>query len=142
MTSTSPKGMDTKHRIYELFVRNKRLRFSDIEKSIGIKSNTLTYHLNSMVKEGMLQKEDDEYQLSAHGEKLLPFFAHITQRITGGCLPVVLAAIVKDNQILRQRNGPTKILLGAEAIDDSEIVPRFYSDSRKSVAVSRSTIST
>lgn len=92
--------MDTKHRIYELFVRSKRLRFSDIEKAVGIKSNTLTYHLNSMVKEGMLQKEDDEYMLSAHGEKLLPFFAHITQKITGGCLPVVLAAIVKDNQIL------------------------------------------
>src|SRR5574341_301855 len=92
--------MDIKHKIFELFVRSKRLRFSDIEKAVGIKSNTLTYHLNSMVKEGMLQKEDDEYMLSTHGEKLLPFFAHITQKITGGCLPVVLAAIVKDNQIL------------------------------------------
>jgi ADP-ribose pyrophosphatase YjhB (NUDIX family) len=100
MAGASHKGMDTKHRICELFVRSKKLRFSDIEKAVGIKSNTLTYHLNSMVKEGTLQKEDDEYMLSAHGEKLLPFFAHITQKITGGCLPVVLAAIVKDSQIL------------------------------------------
>ncbi len=92
--------MDIKHKIFELFVKSKHLRFSDIEKAIGIKSNTLTYYLNSMVKEGMLQKEDDEYMLSTHGEKLIPFFAHITQKLTGGCLPVVLSAIIKDNQIL------------------------------------------
>ncbi len=92
--------MDTNHKIYELFVRSKRLRFSEIEKALGIKSNTLTYHLNSMIEEGMLQKEDDEYMLSTHGEKLLPFFAHITQKLTGGCLPVVLSAIIKDDQIL------------------------------------------
>ncbi|MEM3154731.1 MAG: NUDIX domain-containing protein [Candidatus Woesearchaeota archaeon] len=92
--------MDTMHRIYGLFLKSKRLRFSDIEKALGIKTNVLAYHLNNMAKKGMLQKEDDEYMLTAHGEKLLPFFAHITQQLTGGCLPVVLAAIIKDNQIL------------------------------------------
>jgi len=100
MAKAKPKGMDTKHKIFELFVRSKRLRFSDIEKALDIKSNTLTYHLNSMIKEGMLLKEDDDYLLSTHGEKLLPFFAHITQKITGGCLPVVLSAIIKDEKIL------------------------------------------
>ncbi len=94
-----PKA-DVRHKIFELFVSSKRLRFSEIEKAVGIKSNTLAYHLDGMVKEGMLEKDGDDYLLSAHGEKLLPFFAHITQKITGGCLPVVLAAIVKDNQIL------------------------------------------
>ena len=94
------KSMDIKHKIYELFLRSKRLRFSEIEKALGIKSNTLAYHLESMVKEGMLQKEDDDYLLSTHGEKLIPFFAHITQKITGGCLPVVLAAIIKNDEIL------------------------------------------
>jgi len=93
-------AMDIRHRIFELFTRNKRLRFSEIEKQLDIKSNTLAYHLDNMLKEGMLQKEDDNYILSTHGEKLLPFFAHITQQITGGVLPVVLAAIVKDGQIL------------------------------------------
>ncbi len=92
--------MDTHHRIFELFVRSKRLRFSEIEKALGIKSNTLAYHLDSMVKEGMLKKDEDDYVLSTHGEKLLPFFSHITQKITGGCLPVVLAAIVKNGKIL------------------------------------------
>ena len=91
---------DVRHKIFELFVKSKRMRFSEIEKALGIKSNTLAYHLDGMVKEGMLEKDGDDYQLSVHGEKLLPFFAHITQKITGGCLPVVLAAIIKDNQIL------------------------------------------
>lgn len=94
-----PKA-DVKHKIFELFASSKRLRFSEIEKLVGMKSNTLAYHLDGLVKEGMLEKDGDDYLLSAHGEKLLPFFAHITQKITGGCLPVVLAAIVKDNQIL------------------------------------------
>jgi ADP-ribose pyrophosphatase YjhB (NUDIX family) len=92
--------MDIKHKIFELFTRNKRLRFSDIEKALEIKSNTLAYHLDNMTKEGMLQKDGDDYMLSTHGEKLLPFFAHVTQKLTGGCLPVVLAAIIKDDKIL------------------------------------------
>ncbi len=92
--------MDIRHRIFELFTKSKRLRFSEIEKALGIKSNTLAYHLEGMTTEGMLVKEEDDYLLSTQGEKLLPFFAHITQKITGGCLPVVLAAIVKDEQIL------------------------------------------
>jgi ADP-ribose pyrophosphatase YjhB (NUDIX family) len=92
--------MDIKHKIFELFLRKKRLRFSDIEKAIGIKTNVLAYHLNTMIKENMLVKDDDEYMLSIHGEKLLPFFSHVTQQITGGCLPVVLAAIVRKDKIL------------------------------------------
>ncbi len=102
--------MDMKHRIFELFLRSKRLRFSDIEKALGIKTNVLAYHLNTMIKEGMLLKDGDDYLLSTHGEKLLPFFAHITQQLTGGCLPVVLAAIVKNNKILllKRKNRPYK----------------------------------
>ncbi len=92
--------MDTRHQIVELFSKNKRLRFSQIEKATAMKSNTLAYHLDGLVKEGMLKKEDEDYMLSTQGEKLLPFFSHISQKITGGCLPVVLAAIVKKDQIL------------------------------------------
>jgi 8-oxo-dGTP diphosphatase len=92
--------VDIKNRIFELFTKKKRIRFSEIEKALGIKTNTLAYHLNSMIKEGMLVKEDEEYMLSTHGEKLLPFFAHVSQQITGGCLPVVLAAIINKDQIL------------------------------------------
>jgi len=102
--------MDTKHKIFELFLRSKRLRFSNIEKALSIKTNVLAYHLNSMIKEGMLLKDGDDYLLTTHGEKLLPFFAHITQQLTGGCLPVVLAAIVKNNKILllKRKNRPYK----------------------------------
>ncbi len=102
--------MDTKHKIFELFLRSKRLRFSNIEKALAIKTNVLAYHLNSMMKEGMLLKDGDDYLLTTHGEKLLPFFAHITQQLTGGCLPVVLAAIVKNNKILllKRKNRPYK----------------------------------
>jgi len=89
--------MNTRHKIYELFIRSKRLRFSDIEKALGIKSNTLAYHLDSLIKEGLLQKEDDNYLLTTHGESKIPFFTHTTET---GVLPAVLAAIVKNDQVL------------------------------------------
>lgn len=86
-----------KHKIFELFIANRRLRFSEIEKAIGIKSNTLAYHLENLVKEGLLKKDEDDYVLTVQGEGRIPFHA---QQQEIGVLPVVLGAILNKNQIL------------------------------------------
>ncbi len=91
--------MDTRNKIFELFINKRRLRFSEIEKALGIKSNTLAYHLEGMVKEGIMTKDEDDYVLTVQGEGMMPFFAHATKKEVG-VLPVVLAAIVNNDQIL------------------------------------------
>jgi 8-oxo-dGTP diphosphatase len=91
--------MQIRHKIFELFIKDKRLRFSEIEKATGIKSNNLTYHLNQMMKEGVLEKDDEYYLLTTQGEGMIPFFAHITKK-EAGVLPVVITAIIKNDQIL------------------------------------------
>ena len=91
--------MDIKHQIYELFIKNRRLRFSDIEKTLGIRSNKLSYHLTAMVKEGLLTKDEDDYILTPQGETKIPFFSQFTSQ-EQGMLPAVLIAIVKGKNIL------------------------------------------
>lgn len=91
--------MDVQYKIFELFIKNKRLRFSDIEKALQMKSNTLAYHLDAMVKQGMLVKEYDDYVLTKNAETMMPVFAQLTGK-EKGVLPVVLAAIIHDGQIL------------------------------------------
>lgn len=89
--------MSTKDKIFELFIRSKRLRFSEIEKAIGVKSNTLAYHLDNMIKDGTLQKDEDDYVLTIKGEGQIPFF---TKQQETGVLPVVLAVILNKGNVL------------------------------------------
>lgn len=94
--------MDLKHQIYDLFTKSSRLRFSEIRKSLGVQSNVLSYHLNQMVKEGLLEKDEDDYILSVRGEQKIPFFTQFSSQ-THGAIPVVIVAIVKSGQILLLR---------------------------------------
>jgi len=92
-------NMDVQHKIFELFIKNKRMRFSDIEKALEMKSNLLSYHLEGLVKQGMLEKENDDYVLTKQAETMMPVFAQITGK-EKGVLPVVLMAIMNENKIL------------------------------------------
>ncbi|MBW2970061.1 NUDIX domain-containing protein [Candidatus Woesearchaeota archaeon] len=92
------------NKILELFTKNKRLRFSDIEKATQTKSNTLAYHLENLTKQGILKKEDDHYILTNNAETMIPMLAQITGK-EKGVLPVVLMAILdKDKILLLKRN--------------------------------------
>ncbi|MBW2963246.1 NUDIX domain-containing protein [Candidatus Woesearchaeota archaeon] len=84
--------------IFELFTKNHKLKFNEIEKSLDIRSNLLVYHLDKMKKDGLIEKQDDTYSLTQKAEEMLPFLAHLTGKETG-VLSVVIAAIVKDNKI-------------------------------------------
>jgi len=97
-------GNNFSREIFKLFTKNRKLKFSQIEKKLQIRSNLLVYHLDQMKKQGLIEKHEDTYQLTKTAEEMLPFYAHLTRKETG-VLPVVLTAILNKNQVcLIKRN--------------------------------------
>jgi ADP-ribose pyrophosphatase YjhB (NUDIX family) len=92
--------------IFKLFLESNKLKFNEIEKSLKIRSNMVSYHLTSMVKEGLLVKKGEYYLLTEHAEKYIPLFSDILGMDIGP-LPIVLVAIVSKNHrnmLLIKRN--------------------------------------
>ncbi len=50
--------------IFKLFFNNTKLKFSEIEKLVNTRSNKLAYHLDKLVKEGLIKKEKYFYVLT------------------------------------------------------------------------------
>ena len=105
----SPKGFGVSENkvfreIFKLFTTNRKLKFNEIEKHLSIRSNLLVYHLDQMKKQGLIEKQEDAYQLTKTAEEMLPFYMHLTKQETG-VLPVVLTAITKDNQVCLIKRG-------------------------------------
>ena len=99
---------EERKKIFELFIKNDSLRFSEIGTALGIRSNMVAYHLEQMIKDQVLEKDgDDYYRLTKKAEEMLPFFAQMTGKEVGA-LPVVIAAIVKDDKIclLKRKKRP------------------------------------
>ena len=102
------KTLNKKERaeIFKLFLENNKLKFNEIEKYLKIRSNMVSYHLTSMVKDGLLVKKGDYYYLTEHAEKYIPIFSDIFG-ISVGPLPVVLIAVMNKNSdkiLLVKRN--------------------------------------
>ncbi len=93
--------------IFNLFVKKRMLKFNEIEKILNIPSNSLSYHLNAMLKEKILEKDGEYYLLTKEAEQMIPFFAHITGKEKGP-LTVIVAAITNKNKIclLRRAKRP------------------------------------
>jgi ADP-ribose pyrophosphatase YjhB (NUDIX family) len=87
-----------REQIFGLFQDQYELKFSHIEQQIKIRSNMVAYHLDQMVKDGLLQKRGTAYSLSAQGEQYLPHFAHLTRQELGP-LPVMLIAPIKNGKV-------------------------------------------
>ena len=49
-----------------------RTRFSEFQRSLGIARNILTQRLNHLVAEGVLERHDGAYRLTAKGRELAP----------------------------------------------------------------------
>jgi ADP-ribose pyrophosphatase YjhB (NUDIX family) len=81
--------------IFELFLDNYKLKFSDIEKKLQTRSNKLAYHLEQMQKDGLLQKQGTLYSLTREGEKRIPHFEK-----GKAPLPVILVAPVRRGKVL------------------------------------------
>ncbi|MGV8087075.1 MAG: NUDIX domain-containing protein [Candidatus Woesearchaeota archaeon] len=85
--------------IFKLFLKNDKLKFNEIEKCLKIRSNMVSYHLTSMVKDGLLIKKGEYYLLTEHAEKYIPIFSDIFGMDVGP-IPVVLVAVTTKNKIL------------------------------------------
>lgn len=94
--------------IFRLFLNCDRLKFSDIEKALKIRSNMVSYHIEQMQKEQLLEKKGEYYFLTAGAEKYIPIFSHVTGEGLGP-LPVMLVAVVHGTKTKSKTN--SKILL-------------------------------
>jgi len=74
--------------ILDCFLFNHKLRFSEIEKAVGVRSNKLAYRLKELVKHGVLIKEKEVYMLSEASEYLIPYLSE-----KKSILPVILVHI-------------------------------------------------
>lgn len=87
------------NKILELFLYNNKLKFHEIEKNLKVMSNKLSYHLKKLVKEGILNKKQEHYELSETAEKLIPYLSD-----KKAVLPVILIHIGdKKNALLYKR---------------------------------------
>lgn len=62
-------------KILSLFTRNHELKFSEIEKSLNVRSNKLNYHLQNLVKKGVISKTNNKYALTEASEYLIPYLS-------------------------------------------------------------------
>ena len=81
--------------ILRTFLYNNRLKFSDIEKKLGERSNKVAYHIKNLVKKGVLIKKGEEYCLTKTAETLIPY---LSDKKTP--LPIILVLLKKNsNQV-------------------------------------------
>lgn len=95
--------------ILSLFTKNKKLKFSQIEKSLSIRSNKLAYKLKKLEKNNLLKKENDFYYLSDNAESHVPY---ISDNVSP--LPVLLVLLKKQGKffLARRQKRPYNGLLG------------------------------
>jgi ADP-ribose pyrophosphatase YjhB (NUDIX family) len=88
------------NKILDLFLFNHKLKFSEIEKSLNVRSNKLNYHLQNLVKKGILSKEGSNYSLTEASEYLIPYLSE-----KKSALPVILIHIGNNKKaLLYKRN--------------------------------------
>ncbi len=111
-------------KVLKTFLYENKLKFSEIEKKIGVRSNKLSYHIKNMVKKGVLTKDGEYYSLSEAFEHLIPYISEKT-----AVLPVVLIILKnKDEVFLVKRDKrpfknklalPAGRIMVGESINDS-----------------------
>lgn len=84
--------------IFKQFLKHEKLKFNELEKLSGLRSNELAYFLEKLSNEGIIKKEMEHYSLSDNAEKYIPFFIEDSRKL--GVLPVILVACVRDGKIL------------------------------------------
>ncbi|MBS3072534.1 NUDIX domain-containing protein [Candidatus Pacearchaeota archaeon] len=86
--------------IIKLFLNKEKLKFNDIEKTLQIRSNKLSYHLQKLIDKKVLEKNNGNYKLSKSSECLIPY---ISDQFSP--LPVILIHIGdKDSYFLINRD--------------------------------------
>ncbi|MBW2990674.1 NUDIX domain-containing protein [Candidatus Woesearchaeota archaeon] len=88
-----------REQIFKLFLQNDRLKFNEIEKALCIRSNMVSYHLEKMQEEGLVEKKGFYYFLTKKAERYLPIIPHVIGKELSP-LPVVLVALVNNDKVL------------------------------------------
>jgi ADP-ribose pyrophosphatase YjhB (NUDIX family) len=86
-------------KIFKLFLNNQKLKFSEIEKETQIRSNMVSYHIEKMQEDGLLEKRGEYYYLTKNAEKYMPIFSNIVGEELSP-LPVILVGLTNKNNIL------------------------------------------
>lgn len=89
---------EEREKIIMLFSKTNELAFSDIEKSIGLRSNHLVYFLKQLQDEGLISKSEIGYRITPTGQKLIPQMSMLTGKESPP-LAVVIAFVVEKNRI-------------------------------------------
>ena len=100
--------MDKQRTIFKQFLYEHSLRFSDIEKRTGIRSNELAYYVKRLVDAGVLHKQSDAYALTQQAEQFIPFFQ---EHNIPSPLPVVLVGCFDEQGrvlLVRREKRPYK----------------------------------
>lgn len=84
--------------ILELFLFNTKLKFSQIEKALKTRSNKLDYHLKKLIKDDILKKEGENYELKETSEHLIPYISE-----KKSVLPVILIKIGTNKKVYLYR---------------------------------------
>lgn len=80
--------------IIKLFLTKNKLKFNEIEKSLGVRSNKLDYHLKKLLDEGVISKNNGFYELSETSEYLIPYVSD-----KKSVLPVVLICMGDSKRV-------------------------------------------
>lgn len=92
-------------KIFSAFLYNKELKFNEIEKLTKERSNKIAYHLDKLLKKGILTKNNDRYKLSQTAEEMIPYISE-----KKSVLPVILISITKNKKIflIKRKKRPFK----------------------------------
>jgi len=109
--------------VLKAFLYNNRLRFAEIEKLVGERSNKLSYHIKNLVKKSVLEKEDEFYKLTDKSLELIPYLSD-----KRSALAVILVAIKKNNNqvyLIKRKKRPFfgKLSLPGGRIEIAESIP-------------------
>ena len=86
-------------KIFKVLCEQKRIKFNDIVRLTGIRSNKLSYQLNLMKEKEFITNNEGVYSLSINAQRLIPYFSQILKKEVG-VLPVILGIVRKENKIL------------------------------------------
>lgn len=98
-------SVDIERKILELFLYNHKLKFSDIEKSLNLRSNKVAYHIKQLLNKKILSKINDTYLLSESSEYLIPYISDKKNP-----LPVILIHIGNNKKcfLIKRNKKPFK----------------------------------
>ncbi len=89
-------------RILELLDKNKFLKYSDLYKEIGIRSNNFDYHFQQLKELGLIEKTGEFYKLSFKGQSLAPYLEILPK--VQPVIAVVLAVSLDNKIVLVKRD--------------------------------------